>query len=111
MKRRRTRAEWRVLISEWRAGSETAEQYARRKGVNLGTLRWWARELVHELGAAGPAQQETAFTEVVVGARAPASQQRGATTESLVEARLPNGTVLWLDRVMVRELLTGPGAT
>ena len=56
--RRRTRAQWRRLVSSWRRGGQTAEEFAKERGVVEATLRWWAWRLAQdgelEIGARGP---------------------------------------------------------
>ena len=55
--RRRTRAQWRRLVSSWRRGGQTAEEFAKESGVVEATLRWWAWRLAQdgelEIGAGG----------------------------------------------------------
>lgn len=57
---RRSAERWRELITEWECSGLPAREFARRRGLNVATLRWWR----WKLGADGcPAP---AFLEVVV---------------------------------------------
>ena len=50
---KRSRAEWLRIVSEWRCSGETAERFAKRRGLNVGTLRVRSSQLGRE--AAAPA--------------------------------------------------------
>ena len=56
--RRRTRAQWRRLVSSWRRGGQTAGEFAKERGLVEATLRWWSWQLAQdgelEAGAGGP---------------------------------------------------------
>lgn len=45
---RRSREIWKRLVAEYRASGSTAEAFARRERLNVGTLRWWCTELRRE---------------------------------------------------------------
>lgn len=61
--KRRNAAQWRRLISEWESSELGASEFARRRGLNVSTLRWWRwrlREEPHE------ALEVPSFFEVLV---------------------------------------------
>ena len=43
--RRRSAAEWRVLLQEWKRSGQSRDEFARLRGVVPSTLRWWSTEL------------------------------------------------------------------
>jgi hypothetical protein len=45
---------WQKRVAEWRASGETAAVFAARKGVKVGTLRWWSSRLQREVTTATP---------------------------------------------------------
>ena len=63
--RRRSAEEWRTLVSEWQGSGLDAESYARARGLNVSTLRWWR----WRLGSAPPTSP--AFVEVQIHEPAP----------------------------------------
>ena len=44
-RRRRSAAEWKRLLGEWRASGESIEEFALKAGVRAKTLAWWSSEL------------------------------------------------------------------
>ena len=38
----RRRSEWESLVREWRSGSLTQREFARRRGIAPTTLSWWS---------------------------------------------------------------------
>ena len=45
---RRTREDWKRLIAEYRSSGMSSKAFARKRRLNLSTLRWWAAELRDE---------------------------------------------------------------
>jgi transposase-like protein len=45
---RRTRKQWRQLVTAWRRGGESAAEFATACGLVESTLRWWARQFERE---------------------------------------------------------------
>lgn len=45
---RRSREIWKQLVAEYRASGGTAEAFARKHRLNVGTLRWWCGQLRKE---------------------------------------------------------------
>ena len=51
--KRKTRAQWKRLITEWRRSGRTAEEFAAERGVVTATMRWWAWALAERAAACG----------------------------------------------------------
>jgi transposase-like protein len=51
---RRDRKTWKKLVAEYRASGLSAEAFAARRGLNVGTLRWWCRQLRDEVSSVRP---------------------------------------------------------
>jgi transposase-like protein len=70
---RRSREQWAEIVSSFSGSKLSAEAFAKSRGVNVATLRWWRRELGRERGATVGG---VAFVDVVVAeeetGRAPA---------------------------------------
>lgn len=49
---KRTRAEWKTIISKLRASGLTADVFATKHGLNVSTVRWWSAELGSKVSAA-----------------------------------------------------------
>jgi transposase-like protein len=45
---RRSRETWKQLVAKYRASGATAEAFARKHRLNVGTLRWWSGQLRKE---------------------------------------------------------------
>ena len=45
---RRTREDWKRVIAELRGSGMSSKEFAKRRRLNLSTLRWWASELRDE---------------------------------------------------------------
>jgi transcriptional regulator with XRE-family HTH domain len=65
-RKKRSRAEWTRLVTEWQAGDLSQQAFAKRKGIAPTTLSWWACRLRRE------AQEQGALVPVDVVADAPA---------------------------------------
>lgn len=71
---RRARSEWAELIKRWERSGSSAEEFAARWGLNARTLQYWK----WQLGGGGrvarkrATTQDATFTEVALGASAPA---------------------------------------
>lgn len=50
--KRRSRAEWRELVQEYRASGQNREAFARKRGLNVSTLSWWTSEFRQETSSA-----------------------------------------------------------
>lgn len=48
--KRRSAEEWSRDVAAWRRGGETAARYAKRKGLSVGSLRWWSWRLGRDHG-------------------------------------------------------------
>ena len=48
---RRNREAWQAIVAEYRASGLTAQVFARRQRINVGTLRWWCTQLRKEAPA------------------------------------------------------------
>ncbi len=59
--RRRSEAEWRDLVAEWRASGKSRGVFATERGLARGTFTWWAWRL-----GAPPAEARPEFLDVVV---------------------------------------------
>lgn len=57
-----------MLVSEWECGDQSATEFARKRGLNVSTLRWWRWKL---RGEAREERAMAAFFEVVVEAPEP----------------------------------------
>ncbi len=75
---RRPRDEWAKRVQRWKQSGLTAAAFARREGLNAGTLFWWSSKLGRTVAAAPPVVEvvvppkveTTAFTvEMRGGAR------------------------------------------
>lgn len=65
---RRSRAAWASLIGEWRKSGLTAEAFAARRRIKVGTLKWWVYELGRrERSAPKPLDFIEVAREVVTG--------------------------------------------
>ena len=42
---RRSREDWKSLVAEYRRSGLSAAEFARRRGLKVGTLRWWSSQL------------------------------------------------------------------
>lgn len=42
---RRTRADWKQLVAEWKRSGSTAERFASGHGLSAKSLRWWSWHL------------------------------------------------------------------
>ena len=73
------------LVGAWQRSGLTQAEFARREGVRYPTFASW----VQQQRAAKPAGPKVRFAEVQL----PASRAGG------LEARLPDGTILWGERV------------
>jgi len=62
---RRSAKRWQELVSEWECTDLPAIEFARRRGLNVSTLRWWRWKLRSD-GLRGSAAVAPAFLEVVV---------------------------------------------
>jgi hypothetical protein len=51
---KQTEQTWRERIREWRASGQTADEFARDKGYQGSTLRWWSARLGRADAAAAP---------------------------------------------------------
>ncbi len=60
---RRPRDEWAKRVQRWKQSGLTAAAFARREGLNAGTLAWWSSKLGRAQRAAPP------VVEVVVPPR------------------------------------------
>jgi hypothetical protein len=47
-----TESKWTERIEEWRAGGQSAGEYAQGRGFEGSTLRWWASRLGRGIGGA-----------------------------------------------------------
>jgi transposase-like protein len=61
------RERWHQLVGQWRSSGETAQEFARRRGVNASTLSHWAWRL--ERGSRGKATLARVPTMIEVHAR------------------------------------------
>ena len=46
--KRRSRAEWQALIEKQEQSGVTQEAFCEQQGVNVGTFRWWKKQLGKE---------------------------------------------------------------
>ena len=46
---RRSREDWKALVAEYRGGGSSADEFSRRRGLKVATLRWWCSELRDEV--------------------------------------------------------------
>ena len=71
---RSRRAQWAERVRQWRRSGLTAREFARRAGINAGTLQYWAWRLRRDhdtRGGGNRLQRErsrTSFVELVAGA-------------------------------------------
>ena len=45
--KRRSAAEWAEIVAQWKASGQSRDAYAKRHGLNAGTLGWWRTQLDH----------------------------------------------------------------
>lgn len=46
-RKRRSAAEWSEIVANWKSSGESREAYAKRHGLNPGTLGWWRSQVDH----------------------------------------------------------------
>ena len=114
--RRRSVAEWRVLLQEWKRSGQSRDEFARLRGLVPSTLRWWSTELPRRDGGqpvAASKQAGLAGPAVFLPVRVVADDGGGASTAAqpspvCVEVqltdvgvvRVPVGTdVAWVARL------------
>jgi len=81
----RKAAEWSERVSAWKASGQTAEVFARSRGLSPRTLVWWASRLRHSATAASTAQVPMAR---VVRATADVSPSSSAIVIEIGAARV-----------------------
>jgi len=64
--RRRSAAEWRTLVDDWKSSALDAEAFSADRGVNAATLKWWRWRLRADDVATA---EVPGFLEVVVTER------------------------------------------
>jgi transposase-like protein len=100
---RRTRDEWRALVSEVECSGQTMSAYSRTHGVSLASLSYWKKKLgsTAALGRPGP-KAKAVFSEVVVVPRVAAQPSR-------IEVVTRNGAAIRIegafDARVLREVL------
>lgn len=67
-RKRRSQAEWTKIIREFRASGETADEFARRRGMKRSTLLWWRSRLRSDKA---PEPAGSGFVEVVAQVPSP----------------------------------------
>lgn len=72
---KRTRAEWRELITEFEGSGQSAAAFAARRDIHPDTLRWWRQRLRKESAVLAPRFVEVALPE----------------SAGPIEVELPNG--------------------
>lgn len=82
---RRNRETWKALVAEYRASGVSAAEFARRRGLNVGTLRWWCTELRE-------AAQAVEFLAVHAPSRAPVARALLEAVVGAVVVRFEAGT-------------------
>lgn len=101
------RAEWMTRVGEWKASGETAEVFARRKGLKAKLLQWWASRFVRE--AKKPAVKSTSSSLVFARVEASSAERVPATVATPVSTTLdlvlPRGCAVRVTRGFDRELL------
>ncbi len=48
---RRSREGWKLRVAEYRRSGLSVAEFARRRGLKVGTLRWWSSQLRDVPGA------------------------------------------------------------
>jgi transposase-like protein len=102
--REATRAKWAELVKRWAESGLTRSEFARREGLNAGTLSYWKWRLRRE-GRRGLVRRGSgrapAFVEVVATLPTVADRIEVVVDGKLV-VRVPDG----FDEVTLRRLLT-----
>jgi hypothetical protein len=84
---RGAREKWAAHVQRWRASGLTAGEFARRVGINAGTLRWWSSRLKRApLEGTKAAMSPLTFVEVT---RAVQSDPIEVVLPSGVRLRIP----------------------
>jgi transposase len=65
--RRETRDAWAARVKKWRDSGLSAREFARREGINDGTLQWWSSRLGRD--AKGAAATPLTFVEMTGAVR------------------------------------------
>jgi hypothetical protein len=73
----RKAAEWSERVSAWKASGQTAEVFARTRGLSPRTLVWWASRLRHGASAVAPSTSPAVPMARVVRTRDAASSPSG----------------------------------
>ena len=96
---RRNRAQWREIVSQWKASGEPAKSFASRKGLNAGTMKWWSYRLRAEESEAAKHTGGGELVEVIASEPGPTVEVRP------IALRLAVGSNI----AMVFEQLPGSG--
>jgi transposase-like protein len=95
--REATRAKWTELVERWGSSGLTGAEFARRSGINAGTLSYWKWQLGREARKSGLARRSTAdkraaaFVEVMATLPAAAGDQLEVVIDGKTVVRVPSG--------------------
>ncbi len=73
----KTESKWTERVREWRAGGQSAPEYAQGRGFEASTLRWWASRLDRGVLPVSPAKPKPRVRMVRVVRR------KGLATDAL----------------------------
>lgn len=85
-------AEMRPLVEEWRQGSASQAEVARRHGLNPGTFSWWCARLGGRAGKRrGPASPRLVPVKVVDAPRSAGARRFDVVLSQGLRVRVPSG--------------------
>lgn len=93
-----TRETWAARVGEWKRSGLTAAEFAKREGLNAGTLTWWSSRL----GRSALALSRPPVVEVMVASRADAAR----ALEVVLASGLRVGVPIGFDEATLGRLLT-----
>lgn len=93
-RRGRAREEWMQLCADWQRSGLRQAEFCRRRGLNLGTLRWWRSQLRTAAQRDTPVARATPATTSPVPTFVPVTVTTGALTASPRRARGPTVDVV-----------------
>ena len=64
--KRRSEEEWAAVVNDWRQSRLSASQYARSKGIGIGSLLNWGNRFAQKPGKKLPRSSSSDFVEVTV---------------------------------------------
>ena len=101
----KTESKWAERVREWRAGGQSAPEYAQGRGFEASTLRWWASRLDRGVLPASPAKPKPRVRMVRV---VPTGSTADALTVRIGAARVE--VRAGFDPGLLRELVSALGS-